>query len=113
LACAYYKKRFKIELLFKQLKSAGFNLQRSKLQGEKRCTNLMMILAFAFILCFGLGILLKNEKKLVINKFYRFDRIQTIKPLTLAQKCLNSCLDLALHIFQIATKNFDEIFVYG
>lgn len=113
LACAYYKKRFKTELLFKQLKSAGFNLQRSKLQGEKRCTNLMMILAFAFVLCFGLGILLKNKKKLVINKFYRFDRIQTIKPLTLAQKCLNSCVDLALHFFLIATKNFYEIFVYG
>jgi len=113
LACAYYKKRFKIELLFKQLKSAGFNLQRSKLEGEKRCCNLMMILAFAFIFCFCLGIMLKNEKKYIINTFYRFDRIKTIKPLTLAQKCLTSALDLALQIFHKWTRNFQCIFVYG
>lgn len=113
LACAYYKKRFKIELLFKQLKSAGFNLQRSKLRGEKRCSNLIMILSFAFVFCFCLGIFLKKKKKEMIGKFYRFDRIDTVKPLTLAQKCITNSFHIAMHFFHKLSNSFYKIFVYG
>ncbi|MDZ7935222.1 MAG: transposase [Emticicia sp.] len=90
MACLYYRRRFKIELLFKQLKSAGFNLQKSMLEGEVRCSNLIMVLAFAFIFAFCLGLLVKKQAKEVINKIYRFDRIEIIRPIALAQKCLEN-----------------------
>jgi hypothetical protein len=40
MACRYYRKRFKIENLFKSMKSAGFNLHKSKSEGAKRLENL-------------------------------------------------------------------------
>jgi hypothetical protein len=33
MACRYYRKRFKIENLFKSMKSAVFNLYKSKVEG--------------------------------------------------------------------------------
>jgi hypothetical protein len=111
MACQYYRRRFKIELLFKQLKSAGFNLQKSMLQSAERCSNLIMVLAFAFILTFCLGLLVKRQTTKIINKIYRFDRIEIIRPITLAQKCLDSHQKLAENLIYQFTKQWLTFFV--
>lgn len=110
MACKYYKQRFTIELLFKQLKSAGFNLQESKLEGSQRCGNLIMILAFAFIFTFCLGLLLKTQTKEIIEKISRFDRLKTIRPITIAQKCIKHCSDLAEILFLQFTNQWLSFF---
>lgn len=110
MACKYYKQRFTIELLFKQLKSAGFNLQDSKLEGSQRCSNLIMILAFAFIFTFCLGLLLKTQTKEIIEKISRFDRLKTIRPITIAQKCIKHCSDLAEILFYQFTNQWLSFF---
>lgn len=113
MACQYYRNRFKIELLFKQFKSAGFNLQKSMIEGADRCSNLIMILAFAFIFTFCLGLLIKKQTQKIINQIYRYDRIDSIKPITLAQKCLNTLEKIAQKLFLKFTKNWLSFFVYG
>jgi Transposase DDE domain len=113
MACKYYKKRFKIELLFKQMKSAGFNLHMSKLHGIKRCDNLIMVIAFAFVMMFFMGVHLKEAPKNIIDKFYRYDRIDKARPLTLAQKCLENTIENAIRFFRKWAGKFESIFVYG
>jgi Transposase DDE domain len=110
MACDYYRKRFKIELLFKQLKSAGFNLQKSMIESAVRCANLIMILAFAFIFTFCLGLLIKKQTKEVINKIYRFDRIEIVRPITLAQKCLQNHKSIAEKLFYQFNKQWLTFF---
>jgi Transposase DDE domain len=113
MACKYYKKRFKIELFFKQMKSLGFNLQMSKLESVKRCENLIMIISFAFIIMFCLGVFLKKSPKETVNTFYRYDRLSKARPLSLAQKCLESSASIAISFFRQWKKGFANVLVYG
>lgn len=110
MACQYYRKRFKIELFFKQLKSAGFNLQKSMLESAERCSNLVMVLAFAFIFTFCMGLLVKQQAKKIIDKIYRFDRIEIIRPITLAQKCFQNHKIIAEKLFLQFTKQWLTFF---
>jgi len=84
MACGYYRKRFKIKTLFKQLKFAGFRLHQSKIESQTRVKNLVIVIDFAFIFTFCICVLLKNEPQATINKFARNDRIDSMRPITLA-----------------------------
>jgi len=110
MACHYYRKRFKIETLFKQLKSAGFRLHKSKVEGAHRVKNLLIVVAFAFIFTFCMGILLKNEPPATIAKFARKDRLDLMRPITLAQKCISRAIKIAKLIFSNFSKNWEMIF---
>ena len=105
MACAYYRQRFKIETLFKQLKSAGFQLHKSMVQGASRVQNLIMVIAFAFILTFCVGIMLKKQPVEVLKKIIRADKVLTIRPITIAQKCIEKTWAIALDIFYQFSKN--------
>lgn len=48
-ACHWYKKRFRIETLFSDYKSRGFNLHKSHLSDPERLNRLMMAVSLAYI----------------------------------------------------------------
>lgn len=108
MACEYYRRRFKIETLFKQLKSAGFRLHKSMVEGAERVRNLILVVAFAFIFTFCAGLLMKKQPKAIVNSFARADRVNKMTPITLAQKCIDSALEFALSIFSNLSKNWDD-----
>jgi hypothetical protein len=111
MACEYYRRRFKIETLFKQLKSAGFHLHKCMVEGAQKVQNLIMIVAFAFIFTFCAGLLIKMLPKALIKTFTRSDRTDKMRPLTLAQKCISSAWGIALSIFSDLSNNWDEFFL--
>ena len=49
MAIGYYRKRFKIETLFKDFKSEGFNLHKSKMTDPERLNRLIMVCALAYL----------------------------------------------------------------
>jgi len=107
MACAYYKKRFKIESLFKQFKSQGFKIQKAKLEGEHRVANLIIVVALAFIFTFAMGILIKKITKEQLKQFLRPDKIQKMLPITIAQKAIKLAPDIATAIFSDLSNNFN------
>ncbi len=110
MACKYYKRRFKIETMFKQLKSAGFQLHKSMLDQPQRIQNLIIILALTFIFTFGVGMLLKECANDVISSICRADRVHKMGPITLAKKAFAHVSDLAYYLFSIFSKNFNTFF---
>ena len=54
-ACHWYKKRFRIETLFSDYKSRGFNLHKSHLSDPERLNRLMMAASLAYIWLVYLG----------------------------------------------------------
>ena len=111
MACAYYKRRFAIETLFKQIKSAGFNLQKSKVKGEKRVANLILVVALAWIFTFCIGLMLKKMPSKTLAKAARPDRIDDLSPLRLAFKCLRRLKKIARKIFSNLSKNWDDFWL--
>lgn len=111
MACDYYRRRFKIETLFKQLKSAGFQLHKSQVEGVERVRNLIIVVAFAFIFTFCAGLLIKKQPPDMLKTFARADRVDKMRPITLAQKCIDSAWELALCIFSDLSKNWDTFFL--
>jgi hypothetical protein len=110
MACEYYRKRFKIETLFKQMKSAGFNLHKSKVSGKTRVSNLILVVALAFIFTFCIGLVLKSMPGQTLKTFARVDRCLKMSPITLAIKCMRSNANLANDIFSNLSKNWESFF---
>ena len=108
MACAYYKRRFKIEVLFKHMKSNGFNLQKSKICSPTRVFNLLIVVALAFLLIFCAGLWLKTQQKVLLVKIARFDRIPNMSPVVLSRKCIQSDLKTFNNIFSIISKNWGD-----
>lgn len=96
MACQYYKRRFKIETMFKQFKSAGFQLQKSMLSDAPRVQNLIIVIALAFVFTFCIGLLLKEQNTKVLVPFLRADRINIISPITVAQKAMENHSDIEI-----------------
>jgi Transposase DDE domain len=111
MACEYYRRRFKVETLFKQLKSAGFHLHKCMVEGAERVRNLIMVVALAFIFTFCAGLLMKKLPNEVIKSFARADRTGKMMPITLAQKCIGSAWEVALLIFSNLSMNWDKFFL--
>lgn len=110
MACAYYQRRFKIELLFKQFKSSGFNVHHSKIMGEKRVASLVIVIALAFVLVFWVGVNLTKLNKKSIAMFGRTDRIADLTPINIAFKAIKAALEMAKNILSDISKNFTHIF---
>lgn len=110
MACAYYERRFKIELMFKQFKSAGFNIHHSKVEGEKRINSLIIVLALAFILLFQAGGNLSKLTPKNIATFARPDRIADLTPINIAFKALKAAYHILRSILSDMSKNIDHFF---
>ena len=54
-ACAWYKKRFRIETMFSDFKGRGFQLQKSGLRDPKRVSRLLYAVALAYMWLVFLG----------------------------------------------------------
>jgi hypothetical protein len=99
MACEYYRRHFKIETLFKQMKSAGINFQKSKVSGITRVSHLILVVNLAFLFTFCIDIVLKLMPTESIKTFARADRYQKLTPITLAIKCLRANEDHPNNIF--------------
>lgn len=110
MACAYYERRFKIELMFKQFKSGGFNIHQSKVKGEKRVHSLVIVLALTFLLAFQAGLNLSQMTPKKIAMFARPDRITELTPINLALKAVKTTYPLIRHVLSDISKNFYHFF---
>lgn len=108
MACRYYRKRFKIESMFKSMKSAGFNLHKSKVCGVCRVANLILVVALAFVLTICVGFIIKKQPRRILNSFTRADRVPKMAPILLVQKCLDKASTLALTFFSELSKNWTD-----
>jgi hypothetical protein len=106
MACRYYKKRFAIETLFKDIKSNGFNIHKVKISAPDRIQNLLIVVALAFLFAFALG---KAAKKAGQNlaQVYRIDRIKNLSDFKFGVKILNFCLNSNTCISCFFSKSFD------
>lgn len=110
MACAYYEQRFKIEMMFKQFKSSGFNVHRSKVMGEKRVHSLIIVLALAFILVFWAGVNLIKMPPKNIAMFARADRLLDLTPINIAIKAVKAASRLIRTILSDMSKNINHFF---
>lgn len=62
MAIGYYRKRFKIETLFKDFKSEGFNIHKSKMTDPERLNRLIMVCALAYLWLIGMGLTIFAKK---------------------------------------------------
>lgn len=110
-ACHYYKRRFKIETLFKQLKSAGFYLHKTRLKCPVKVANLIIVVAFAFIFCFCMGAFIKEKVEVeTLETMVRIDRLKKIDPIAIAQIVIKFDFDCALVFFSKLSKNLHWVF---
>jgi hypothetical protein len=73
MAIGYYRKRFKIETLFKDFKSEGFNLHKSKMTDPKRLNRLIIICALAYLWLIGMGLAI-FAKKSWVKRVYKVQK---------------------------------------
>ena len=110
-ACHYYKRRFKIETLFKHLKSAGFYLHKTRLKCPKKLANLIIVVAFSFVFSFCMGLLIKEkEPSQNLELIVRKDRLHKITPIAIAQLAIRHNCPCVLIFFSELSKNFNEVF---
>lgn len=110
MACDYYRRRFKIETLFKFLKSAGFKIHKTKVEEQHKLNNLLIVLALSFIFAFAIGCLLKQQESKQINNITRFDRVQKVHPITLVIKCYKNDPFLITHFLSLISKEWFNFF---
>lgn len=73
MAIGYYRKRFKIETLFKDFKSQGFHLHESKLSDPEKIDRLLIVCALAYLWFIGLGTILATKINWV-KKVYKVQK---------------------------------------
>jgi hypothetical protein len=110
MACVYYKRRFKIETMFKQFKSAGFDIQKSKVKTPSRIDNLLIVISLAFIMTAFIGLFIKTKPQKATKKFLRLDRINSLSLIKIGQKCIKNALDTACQIIERMIRTISCIF---
>jgi hypothetical protein len=110
-ACDYYRRRFKIETLFKHLKSAGFYLHKTRLKCPYKLSNLIIVVAFAFVISFCMGLFIKQKQSIKTTELIvRKDRLIKICPLAIAQLAISHGCECVMAFFSELSKNFNEVF---
>jgi hypothetical protein len=110
-ASNYYKRRFKIETLFKHLKSAGFYLHKTRLKCPEKLTKPIIIVVFAFVFTFCMGVFLKEKNSIQsLERIVRKDRLNKITPIAIAQLAIKQRYECLLNFFSDLSKNFNEVF---
>lgn len=110
-ACHYYKLRFKIETLFKNLKSGGFYLHKTRLKCALKVANLIIVVAFSFVFSFCMGAFIKeNEPVKSLETIVRKDRLNKITPIAIAQLAIKHNCDCVIIFFSNLSKNYQWVF---
>ena len=110
-ACHYYKCRFKIETLFRQLKSAGFYLHKTRLKCPEKVAKLIIVVAFAFLFSVCIGLLIKEkEPPQKLELIVRKDRLDKITPIAIAQLAIKHNCECVFTFFSELSKNFKDTF---
>lgn len=72
IAVENYKKRWQIEMLFRALKTSGFNIEDTHVTDQKRLERLLLLIMIAFTWCYKIGDYIdENIKKIKIKKHGR------------------------------------------
>lgn len=110
-ACHYYKRRFKIETLFKNLKSGGFYLHKTRLKCALKVANLIIVIAFSFVFSFCMGAFIKeNETIKNLETIVRKDRLNKITPIAIAQLAIKYHCRCVIIFFSNLSKNYQWVF---
>ena len=96
MACSYYKCRFSIETLFKDFKSSGFQIHKTKVATPEMIANLLIVVCLCFLLCFALGVSVQRHKELKL--FCRHDRVKDLSYFAMGKKCLSHLIDMGTSI---------------
>lgn len=111
MACRYYKRRFKIETMFKQLKSKGFQLHKTRLEDADKISSLLIVAAIAFLFTFCLGCFIRHQiPQKTLEIFVRKDKIDKIGVIHLAQLAWDEARKIPLLFFSNLSKNCDWVF---
>jgi hypothetical protein len=95
-----YKIRFSIERLFKNFKSAGFNLHKNRLRIIHAIQNLIIVAALAFCIVLNFG--LKNKASPLRKKVQRIDK-NSLSIFSFAYQFIRYCMRMDIHF----VLNFD------
>lgn len=96
MACAYYRQRFAIETLFKDFKSKGFWVHKTKVSNPTMLHNLLIIIALGYIFCLLLAQNIDKHEELAL--FCRADRVADLSLFGLGKKCLDYLIDQELSV---------------
>lgn len=111
MACHYYKQRFCIETMFKQLKSRGFQLHKTQLQDAAKIARLVIVVAIAFTFAYGIGRFLKEHTPVEqLECIVRKDKIKHLDPIFLAKRCCEEKLERVLAFFSELSGKFIWVF---
>ena len=100
-ACAYYRKRFRIETFFSDQKSRGFHLHKSHRRDPKRLTRLLIAACLAYIWLIYLGVLAQQPFwRQRIHRLTRCDLSLFQLGLTLLEQFFNDNLPIPVS-FQV------------
>jgi len=64
----HYKKRWKIEFMFKLLKSSGFNIEKTNIKDPKRLGNLLLVASITFCFAAKAGEIISSKTKPKLKK---------------------------------------------
>ncbi|NJN34237.1 MAG: transposase [Saprospiraceae bacterium] len=105
-----YALRFRIETMFKDLKSRGFSIDKNRLDSVFSLTNLLIVIALAFCIMLNFGF--NNEDNPLKIRVQRIDKkinsIFTFARL-LFQYCKNENIDIELIDHILFVQNIVEI----
>ena len=74
-ACHFYRRRFKIETMFSDKKSRGFQIHKSHISDPKRLSRLLMATSLAYIWMVYLGVdVIRNGCRALIDRTDRRDK---------------------------------------
>lgn len=92
-----YQKRYRIERLFKGMKSSGFNIHQTRLTKIPALEKLILAVSIAYILmiCFAK----QNAERAIITKITRIRKQNVLSPIVLALRILNYCMENSIEFF--------------
>lgn len=103
---AFYRKRYRIETFFGDIKSRGFHIHKTRICDPERLHNLLIVAALAFILAIIFEPQARNSK--FLSQFCRKDRIESLSIFQLGLRGLNFYIDNLLLISFQFSKNFPK-----
>lgn len=96
LATGYYRKRFKIETLFKDFKSQGFHLHQSKLSDPEKIDRLLIVCGLAYLWLVGLGTIIAYKRQW-LKQIYKVQK-DTFNLFTIGKRLYNFLIKNGLKI---------------
>lgn len=105
----YYSKRFLIETMFRDIKSSGFNIHKTRLKDPERLFNLLILVAIAFLIVAAFGAF-EQQWQHFKAKFARKDRIKQLSVFQIGLRAFLFCMDNHISLFPQFSKNFFRYF---